>query len=41
MHVQYGADHFFGGHETDIGELTAAFMSRWLGDRAPGDVGGF
>ncbi len=41
VHVQYGADHFFGGHETEVAELTAAFMSRWLDDRAPGDVGGF
>ena len=41
VHVQYGADHFFGGHEPQIGELAAAFMARWLGDRAPGDVGGF
>ena len=40
VHVQYGTDHFFGGHEPEIGDLTAAFMARWLGDRTPGDVGG-
>ena len=40
VHVQYGADHFFGGHERDIGELTAKFMAQWLGERAPVGAGG-
>jgi len=33
VEVKYGADHFFVGHEADLGQLGAKFFSHWLGDR--------
>ena len=34
VEVKYGADHFFGGHEEEIGEMAAGFFSNWLGERS-------
>lgn len=28
----YGADHFFGGHVSEIANLTTIFFTQWLGD---------
>jgi alpha/beta superfamily hydrolase len=30
MHIMPGADHFFHGHENELGELVASFFLRWL-----------